>query len=180
MLRHVYVCGIRRNGHEMRVRAEHQSLHSIFVPESIDLLPISQHSALDSCHRDDGNLNHSSAAVRQMKTKLLYTLQSTVGIAVSALCAIALALIFSKTPWKMAAPFLFVAVLVMLSSRFGAMVSVVGSILAAMIFAFLLFAPVRSLHVENETERATLAWMILLSVSVSYLLFPSRTDRTRS
>jgi K+-sensing histidine kinase KdpD len=113
-----------------------------------------------------------------MKTKLLYTLQSTLGIAVSALCAIAVALIFSKTHWKMAAPFLFAAVLVLLASRFGAMVSVVGSLLASLIFAFLLFSPMHSLHVENETERATLAWMILLSVSASYLLFPSRTDRT--
>jgi len=111
-----------------------------------------------------------------MKKRLIYTLQSTLGIAVSALCAVAVALIFSRTHWKLAAPFLFAAVLVLLSSRFGAMVSVVGSLLAALIFAMLLFSPIHSLHVEDESERATLAWMILLSVSASYLLFPSRTD----
>lgn len=114
-----------------------------------------------------------------MKTKLLYTLQSTIGIAVSAFCAIAVALVFSRTHWKMAAPFLFAAVLVLLASRFGAMVSVVGSVLAAVIFSLLLFSPVHSMHVADENERATLAWMILLSVSASYLLFPSRTDGTR-
>lgn len=115
-----------------------------------------------------------------MKPKLLYTLQSTIGVAVSALCAVAMALVFSKLHWKMAAPFLFAAVLVLLASRFGAMVSVVGSLLAAMIFTVLLFSsPMHSLHVENEGERATLAWMILLAVSASYLLFPSRTDGTR-
>jgi K+-sensing histidine kinase KdpD len=112
-----------------------------------------------------------------MKTKWLYTLQSTLGIAVSAVCAIAVALVFSRTPWKLAAPFLFAALLVLLASRFGALVSVVGSLLAALIFAEMLFAPLHSLQVENDTERATLAWMILLSVSASYLLFPSRTDR---
>ncbi len=111
-----------------------------------------------------------------MKTKLLYTLQSTLGIVVSALCAIAVALVFSRTPWKLAAPILFAAVLVLLSSRFGAMVSVVGSLLAAFIFALLLFSPSHSLYVANENERATLAWMILLSVSASYLLFPTRSD----
>jgi K+-sensing histidine kinase KdpD len=110
-----------------------------------------------------------------MKKKWLYALQSTLGIAVSAVCAIAVALVFSKTHWKMAAPFLFTAVLVLLASRFGAVVSVAGSLLAAMIFALLLFSPLHSLHVENDAERATLAWMILLSVSASYLLFPSRT-----
>lgn len=111
-----------------------------------------------------------------MKTKWLFTLQSTLGIAVSALCAIAVALVFSRTQWKLVAPFLFAVVLVMLASRFGAMVSVVGSLLASLIFAELLFPPLHSLRVGNDTERATLAWMILLSVSASYLLFPSRTD----
>lgn len=114
--------------------------------------------------------------MRHMKPKLLSTLQSTLGIAVSAVCAVAVALIFSRTQWKLAAPFLFAAVLVLLASRFGAMVSVVGSLLAAVIFAFFLFSPARSLHVENQAERATLAWMILLAVSASYLLYPSRTD----
>ncbi len=115
----------------------------------------------------------------KMKMKLLYALQSTIGVAVSALCAIAVALVFARTPWKLAAPFLFAALLVLLAGRFGAVVSVVGSVLASAIFALLLFSPVHSLRVENENERATLAWMILLSVSASYLLFPTRTDGTR-
>jgi K+-sensing histidine kinase KdpD len=110
-----------------------------------------------------------------MKTKLLFTLQSTLGIAASALCAVAVSLIFSRTQWKLAVPFFFAALLVLLASRFGAMVSVVGSLLAAMIFAWMLFTPAHSPHVLNESERATLAWMILLSVSASYLLFPSRS-----
>ncbi len=112
-----------------------------------------------------------------MKTKWLYTLQSTLGIAVSAICAIAVALVFSRTHWKMAAPFLFAAVLVLIASRFGALVSVIGSLLATLIFAQFLFSPVHSLRVEDDAERATLAWMILLSISASYLLFPSRTNR---
>jgi K+-sensing histidine kinase KdpD len=110
-----------------------------------------------------------------MKTKLMYTLHSTIGIAASAISAVAVALIFARTPWKLAAPFFFAAVLVLLASRFGAMVSVVGSLLAAVIFALILFSPGHTLHVAGESERATLAWMILLSVSASYLLFPSRS-----
>jgi len=53
-----------------------------------------------------------------MKTKWLYTLQSTFGIAVSVLCAVAVALVFSRTQWKLAAPFLFAALLVLLASRY--------------------------------------------------------------
>jgi K+-sensing histidine kinase KdpD len=117
-------------------------------------------------------------ALSIMKTKLLFALQSTLGVAVSAVSAIAVALIFSRTHWKLAAPFLFAVVLVLLAGRFGAAVSVVGSVVAAAIFAALLFSPVHSMHVQDENARATLAWMILLSVSVSYLLFPSRSDGT--
>jgi K+-sensing histidine kinase KdpD len=105
-------------------------------------------------------------------------LHSAFGIAISALCAIAVALVFSRTQWKLAAPFLFAAILVLLARRFGAIISVAGSLLASIIFSLLLFSPLHSLRVENEAERATLAWMILLSVSASYLLFPSRTDGT--
>jgi K+-sensing histidine kinase KdpD len=111
-----------------------------------------------------------------MKTKLFCTLQSCFGIVLSALFAIVLAKLFSRTHWKLGAPFLFAAVLVLLAGRFGAIISVAGSLLAAMIFALLLFPPLYSLRVEDDAERATLAWMILLSISASYLLFPSRSS----
>jgi K+-sensing histidine kinase KdpD len=110
-----------------------------------------------------------------MNTKLLCTLQSCLGVVVSALCAVAVAKVFAGTQWKIAAPFVFAAVLVLLARRFGPAISVAGSMLAAMIFALRLFPPLYSLHVENETERASLGWMILLSVSLSYLLYPSRS-----
>ena len=114
-----------------------------------------------------------------MKTKLICILQTFLGIVVSALCAVAVASAFSGSQWTLAAPFLFAAVLVLLASRFGAAISVAGSMLAAVIFARRLFSPLHSLQIHNEAQRATLAWMILLSVSASYLLFPPRNDRNR-
>lgn len=109
-----------------------------------------------------------------MNPKLLCTLQSCLGIVFTALCAVVVAEVFSRTHWKLTAPFVFAVMLVMLASRFGAPISVAGSVLGAMIFALLLFPPLYSLHVDNGTQRASLAWMILLSVSLSYLLYPSR------
>ena len=111
-----------------------------------------------------------------MKTKLLCTLQSCLGIVVSAVCAIAFAKLFSRTHWKLAAPFLFAAVLVLLAGRFGA-ADQRGWIRAGSdhLRAACCSPPLHSLRVENDAERATLAWMILLSVSASYLLFPSRS-----
>jgi K+-sensing histidine kinase KdpD len=110
-----------------------------------------------------------------MKTKLICILQSCLGIALSALCAVILAKVFSRTHWKIVAPVLCAVVLVMLASRFGAVISVLGSLLAAMIFALLLFPPLYSLHIDDASDRDSLAWMILSSVSLSYLLYPSRS-----
>jgi hypothetical protein len=111
-----------------------------------------------------------------LNTRLLCTLQSCLGIAVSVLCAVIVANVFAKTHWKHAAPVLFAVVLVMLASRFGAPITVAGSLLGAAIFVLLLFsAPPHSLHLENESDRDPLAWMILSSVSLSYLLYPTRS-----
>jgi K+-sensing histidine kinase KdpD len=112
--------------------------------------------------------------------RLSYALRICLGIVVSALCAAAVSSLFSASHWKLAAPLLFAAVLVILASRFGAVVSLVGSLLAAAIFSIELFSPLNSPHVNSGAERATMAWMILLSVSASYLLFPSRSGPGQS
>jgi K+-sensing histidine kinase KdpD len=113
-----------------------------------------------------------------MNTKISFALHSSLGVALSALCAVTVALVFSRTPWKMVAPFFFAVILVLLAGRFGAIISVVGSLLASIIFSSLLFSPLHSFYVQDTAERAALAWMILLSVAASYLLFPSHSGRT--
>jgi hypothetical protein len=80
---------------------------------------------------------------------------------------------FFESDWKTVAPFLFSVVMVLLASWFGAIISVAGSLLAAVIFAMLLFPPLYSLRVDDESAWHALAWMILFSVSLSYLLYPS-------
>jgi K+-sensing histidine kinase KdpD len=108
-----------------------------------------------------------------MNTKLLCFLQSCFGIALSVLCAVAVATVFARTEYKLAGPVLFALVLVILASCFGAAISIPGAGLAAIIFAFLLFPPLHSLHVEEGAQRDDLAWMILSSVALSYLLYPA-------
>jgi K+-sensing histidine kinase KdpD len=115
-----------------------------------------------------------SRYIRLMKPKLICILQSCLGIIFSSLFAVVLAKVFVRTQWKLVAPFLFAVVLVMLASRFGAMISVAGSLCGAAIFAYLMYAPLYSIHVDSESERDSLAWMILLSISLSYLLYPPR------
>jgi K+-sensing histidine kinase KdpD len=102
------------------------------------------------------------------------TLYSCLGVAISTFCAVVLAKLFSGTESRIDAPILFAIALVILSSHFGAIISVAGSLLAAVVFAFLLYSPENSMRVAADSDRSTLAWMILVSVSLSYLLYPNR------
>jgi K+-sensing histidine kinase KdpD len=105
------------------------------------------------------------------------TLYTCLGVAISTLCAVVLAKLYTGTEWKIEAPLLFAVTLVILASHFGAAISVAGSLLAALVFAFLLYTPENSIRVASDTERSTLAWMILISISLSYLLYPTRSSK---
>lgn len=99
-------------------------------------------------------------------------LRLLVGTALSIVVAALMALLFARTPMRAVLPLLFIAVLVLLSRRYGVAVSLLGSAFGALIFAHFLFAPVGSLRVESESARASLAWMVLGAVTISYLLYP--------
>jgi K+-sensing histidine kinase KdpD len=114
-----------------------------------------------------------------VKRGLASALHACLGVLISTFCAVVLAKLFAGTEWKMEAPLLFAVALVILASHFGAIISVASSLLAAAVFAFMLYSPQHSWAVTNDTERATLAWMVLISVSLSYLLYPSRNGRNR-
>ena len=109
-----------------------------------------------------------------MKAWLRSILFYVLGVVISTLCAIVLAKLYSGTEWKIEGPLLFAITLVILSSHFGAAISGAGALLGAAMFAFFLYNPENSFRVSSETDRSTLAWMILISVSLSYLLYPTR------
>jgi K+-sensing histidine kinase KdpD len=111
-----------------------------------------------------------------VKRHVLSALYSCLGVAISTFCAIVLAKLYTGTEWKFEAPLLFAVALVILASHFGAVISLSGSLIAAAVFAFLLYNPANSLQVASETDRSTLAWMILISTSLSYLLYPTREN----
>jgi K+-sensing histidine kinase KdpD len=100
------------------------------------------------------------------------------GAVISVLIAAIVARVFAQSLLAVVVPFAFAGILILLSWRFGALVSVVGSLMGVLIFADFLYAP-RGFHVENDVARANLAWMVLLSVAGSYLLFPPRMSSRR-
>ena len=114
-----------------------------------------------------------------MKPWLRSTIFSCIGVVISTLSSIVLAKLYTGTEWKIEGPLLFAIALVILASHFGAIISVPGSLIGAAMFAFFLYNPQNSFRINSDSERSTLAWMILTSVALSYLLYPTRKVRRR-
>lgn len=112
-----------------------------------------------------------------MKRLVLQISRPVAGLLLCAGAALLIAAFSLPEPWRVFVPLAFVAIILLLSARYGLFVSVFGSIIAACIFAYFLYAPLGSLRVSSQAERSNLAWMMLGSISLSYLLLPSNTRK---
>ena len=74
---------------------------------------------------------------------------------------------------KFALPLFFLAVVLAVAHRFGTIAGVLGTVVAAVIFAACLFSPYGNLHVTNPQARESLNWMLLGGISLSFL-FPGK------
>jgi integral membrane sensor domain MASE1 len=81
-----------------------------------------------------------------------------------------MSLVFQNRGGKIAVPIAFLAVVLLVSVRCGVSSGVIGSAVAALIFAVFLFAPLGSPQVANKSARTNLAWLVLGGLSISYLL----------
>lgn len=92
------------------------------------------------------------------------------------LCCAAAALLASALAadytWRGFVPIGFVLVILLLTSRYGMIVSLLGSIMAALIFAWFLLPPVGAFQVSDPAERSNLAWMLLGGVAIPFLILP--------
>ena len=118
-------------------------------------------------------------AVTSIRTKLVAVGRPITGALLSLMAALVAAKVFSHSQFRVLVPLGFVAVLVALASRFGPIVSVVGAVLSAMVFAYFLFPPLFSLRVEDPAARENLSWMVLSAIALSYLLFPPGKNQLR-
>ncbi len=86
------------------------------------------------------------------------------------------ALAFASRPSRTLVPLAFVAVIVAMAVRYGAAAGIYGSLVAAFVFALLLFEPLHNVHIQSSAAKANIGWMVLAGVSLSFLLSrPSRT-----
>ena len=112
--------------------------------------------------------------VTSIRTKLVVVGRPITGALLSLTAALVAAKVFSHSQFRVLVPLGFVVLLVALASRFGSIVSIVGAVLSAMVFAYYLFPPLYSLRVDDPAARENLSWMVLSAIALSYLLFPSR------
>ena len=67
-------------------------------------------------------------------------------------------------------PFLFLAVVILVSLRFGSVAGFLGTVGTALIFAAFLFDPVLSVKVDDPVERSNLIWMVFGGICASELI----------
>jgi K+-sensing histidine kinase KdpD len=106
------------------------------------------------------------------RRRLRQILDSLIGALLCAIAAVGVSVVALGHRWEVLVPLLFVIILVGISAIFGARAGILGTILAAIIFAGLLFRPVGSIHVSDDAARSNLAWMLLLGISFSFLFAP--------
>ncbi|SRR6266702_3150937 len=113
--------------------------------------------------------------------EFIYTaLRTSTGVLLSAAAALALATFGSGKATRWIIPWVFIIILIALSARFGPMVSLIGSVIAVIVFARRVYTPIGSVTVTDETAKASLAWMALISVVSAYLLFPPGHPRHKA
>jgi K+-sensing histidine kinase KdpD len=99
-------------------------------------------------------------------------LDSLIGASLSGMAAVAASRVAIGHTWDVSVPLVFVAILLVISVIFGARAGILGTIVAALVFAVFLFHPLGKLSVASDAARANLAWMLLLGISLSFLFAP--------
>ncbi|HEY2499245.1 MAG TPA: DUF4118 domain-containing protein [Candidatus Angelobacter sp.] len=99
-------------------------------------------------------------------------MDAAVGGLICVLAAVGLSAAADGHTWKNLVPLIFTAVLLLIAALLGARAGILGTLLAAVIFASFLFGPIGSIQVANESARANLGWMLLIGIGFSFLFAP--------
>ena len=76
-------------------------------------------------------------------------------------------LLFEESEYKAGVPIAFLLVLLVIARRYSSIAANLGTLISALIFAELLFEPLRRLAVDDIGERVNLGWMILGGLVIS-------------
>jgi K+-sensing histidine kinase KdpD len=118
-------------------------------------------------------MNKKELKQRIERLRRLRFVDSLIGALLCAIAAVGVSAVAAGHTWTVSVPLVFTAILLLVSSIFGSRAGILGTIMAAMIFATFLFKPMGSIHVGDEAAKSNLAWMLLLGIAFSFLFAPS-------
>ena len=108
--------------------------------------------------------------------RLLSVLDTAIGTLLCASVALILALVFNQERLQLALPLICIAVVLAVAARFGVATGVLGSIVSALLLAYFVYAPVHSLRIASSDARASISWLLLGGISLSFLFTPRRDE----
>lgn len=115
----------------------------------------------------------------QMKIDVAHRVGPAAALLLCAVAAWVVTLVKWEAPQQEIIPFVFLVFVLLLGALFGRTVGILGSVIAALVFAYSMYAPLGSFRVANQGARSGIGWMLLAGVTLSYLLLPSGSDRSK-
>src|SRR5579859_2590552 len=106
-------------------------------------------------------------------------MDAATGAAISGLAAVVATMVAEAHPWKDIVPLVFTAVLLVIAVVFGVRAGVIGTVLAALVFAAFLLSPTGSISVASDAARSNLGWMLLIGLAFSFLFAPPTSGLRR-
>ena len=97
------------------------------------------------------------------------SLAPLLGVGICAVLASSLCLFLERSSIKASIPIYFLILVTIVALRFGSLAGMLGTVVAAAVFAMFLFEPLGSLAVRNVNERNSLIWLLLFGVALSEL-----------
>jgi K+-sensing histidine kinase KdpD len=118
------------------------------------------------------SLAQSRTPVRSAPHEKLWLriVRPVLGMVISAILAVLATVVFGERPSRVLVPTGFLIVIILIARLWGRLAGVLGTAIAALVFAFLLFNPVGSWIVNDDAARTNLGWMLLGGMALSYFL----------
>ena len=136
------------------------------------LLSIFPTAILPSDNLIDTAMNGQGTSRMMKRYQALRRVDTLIGALLCALAAVGASAVSVGHPWEIRVPLFFSLVLFAVSVIFGTRAGILGTMLAAAIFAIFLFRPTGSFSIASDAARNNIGWMLLIGIFFSFLFAP--------
>jgi K+-sensing histidine kinase KdpD len=124
-------------------------------------------------------LNKSTMKTTAERIWTVPLMDAAIGGIICSLAAVGAIAAAEGHSWKNLVPLVFTVVLLVIGALFGSKAGILGTVLAALVFAIFLFGPIGNISVANESARSNLGWMLLIGIGFSFLFAPPSSGLRR-